>query len=133
MDLYFRAGVFASSFESEMMLGFLQFGNEIEILECPIHEMSVQDYLRQWHLALKIICDGAVKSAIIEDASSIVDHTQYWPIYRINDEVIFQQRIGPEIWSGDFEKFTALMPDWSDTGASEWRVRVEDVTRFLDI
>jgi CdiI N-terminal domain len=121
--------------------GELVLDGHIENFSSCTNSWNMPDYKRQWQHGIKRIIDGENKSCLIVSLHEpgFSDFLILWPMYRINDQIVFQEQWLPS------EKVAPLFDparpyeyigDWitmSDDGEklSEWWIKLSDVVGFF--
>lgn len=127
----FSIGLYPLMYD-DLAIGFIDFDNEKEIIECTTNLMEPADYLRQWLMTLNAMVIGHSSSGIIIESVSLNDkYIMAWPFYNIKDKVIFRQQIFemPKPITNKYIDLTA--PNYESTECSEWEVRYSDIKEFI--
>jgi hypothetical protein len=120
-------------------VGRIMISDWDETFISSLHLWSKRDYEAQWRHAIASLLSGNEKAAlIVEYLGPEAKHLRWWPMYRIEDTVYFQEQI---LFFDQLEEPFLLEKAFSFVGErktisedgqriSEWTVGLRDVGEF---
>lgn len=118
----------------------IKIGAFTEKLIVPLNYWSAEDYRQQWADACRKITQstGLVKAALVTeiyDAKETEFATMLWPLYKSGDDVYVRNVYVPANQlknAKNFDDIYSVVQDRRKSeSASEWRVSLSDVKRWL--
>jgi hypothetical protein len=119
--------------------GRLNLGEYSESFVASLSLWSKSDYEAHWHRSIKDILSGQTRRMLVTsiDRPETAEAYFYWPMWRVNDEVIFQERfVLPSDLEEEFDPVTppiSLIGEYEITSFSEWRLPIADLETFVSM
>lgn len=124
-----------------IMVGEIRMGDFVEKFESPLDFWTKEDYQAQWKNALIYITSQGSKSCLITSIYNpkTSNFLRWWVLYRIENDVIFQDQIFFLNLSKSFDLRDPYksIPDYRNVNPegkriSEWLISIEEITKFLN-